>query len=61
MNASQLQRILIESGYIFKKIAQENTEQLVWVCTDDDNIPVVSGRVLSDVIWKMNEAVGRIA
>jgi len=60
MNAANIQRLLIQSGYIFKKIPQENNDQLVWVCMDDDQIPLVSGKVLSEVIWKMNAEIGGV-
>lgn len=58
MNAAQLQKTLIDSGYQFHKTHDQQSEKNLWVVTDDDMIPIVSGHYLGEVIFKAAQAVG---
>lgn len=60
MNAKQLQNILIDAGYTFTKSHDYTTEKSLWSVTDDDNIPIVAGHYLGEVIFKASEALGEM-
>lgn len=60
MNAKALQNILIAAGYQFVKTHDKQSEKNLWVMTDDDHIPIVSGHFLGEVIFKAADAVGEL-
>lgn len=61
MNTAHVQKLLIDIGYLFKKITPENSDVPRWVCMDDDEIPLCSDRILSKVIWDMDIMLGGVA
>lgn len=60
MTTAHVQKLLIDMGYLFKKITPENSDVPRWVCMDDDDIPLCSDRVLSKVIWDMDTMLGGV-
>ena len=60
MNTSQTEQILISLGFTFSKTHDRVSEKNMWLCLDEDGIPVASSHYRGELIRKVEYEIGGV-
>jgi hypothetical protein len=60
MNTSQTEQILISLGFTFSKTHDKVSEKNMWLCLDEDGIPIASSHYRGELIKSVSTKLGGI-